>query len=150
MAHAQIIIFQHTLEVYGYEDFSQNGRGSSMSSITGRLEPNPQHHFWFDVWLQAHFPGTYTKRVVGFPAIELEYDKHLAAHAAGRDWIQARFGTRAEWQVPWKDVSMKQMQELADHMAQAAGVPVAKRREISRAMCAWLGVDYQKRRCIKR
>jgi hypothetical protein len=79
-----------------------------------------------------------------------KYDKHQAAHAAGRDWIQARFGTRAEWQVPWKDVSMHEMQELADQMAQAAGVPLAKRREISREMCAWLGIDYTKRKCIRR
>jgi len=52
--------------------------------------------------------------------------------------------------VPWKDVSMHEMQELADQMAQAAGVPLAKRREISREMCAWLGIDYTKRKCIRR
>ncbi len=84
------------------------------------IQFNPQHHFHFDAWLKRNFT-TYTSRISPFPCIELTYEQHVAAHAAGEVWLKQRFGKgSSNMNAKWLDVSVEQMNELAEHMMAAA------------------------------
>jgi hypothetical protein len=51
----------------------------------------------------------------------LTYEQHVAAHAAGEVWLKQRFGKGASnMNANWLDVSVEEMNQLAEHMMAAA------------------------------
>jgi hypothetical protein len=86
--------------------------------------PLVNHHGVNDVWAKNNIPG-YPSRAVDNPTMALSVDGHKAAHRAGNDYLRETMGSV---QGQAKNLSPRQMQEMAERQFDAANVPMEARQ----------------------
>jgi RHS repeat-associated protein len=94
--------------------------------------PLKNHHGVLDVWAANNVPG-YVQRGTSTPTIALTKTQHEATNVVYREWLFERTGKRIGGYVDWTTVGPREMQNLANRMFDAAGVPQAARAEYFRA-----------------
>ncbi|WBW99794.1 hypothetical protein [Oceanirhabdus sp. W0125-5] len=88
--------------------------------------PLENHHGIMDAWAKNNIPG-YKLYASKSTAIALTKPQHNATRSVYGKWKVKNFGFRGK--VDWKNVSPREIQQLAEDMFDAANVPQASRRE---------------------
>ncbi|MDO6580635.1 RHS repeat-associated core domain-containing protein [Photobacterium sp. 2_MG-2023] len=86
--------------------------------------PLVNHHGVNDVWAKNNIPG-YKSRAADNPTMALSVDGHKAAHKAGNDYLRETMGSV---QGQAKNLSPRQMHEMAERQFDAAKVPMEARQ----------------------
>ena len=87
--------------------------------------PLVNHHGVNDVWAKNNIPG-YKSKAADNPTMALSVDGHKAAHRAGNDYLRETMGA-VRGQA--KNLSSRQMQEMAERQFDAANVPMEARQK---------------------
>jgi hypothetical protein len=110
-----------------------NGDSIAYGSKSPGLE---QHHHIWDVWLKNNIPG-YVSRKSGFPTLALTPNAHNATRSIHSSWL---YRTRVDHggRIDWSRISAREMQDLTEEMASAAGVTSEQLQLHYRLVNQWL------------
>ncbi|WP_262417724.1 hypothetical protein, partial [Bacillus sp. YC2] len=90
--------------------------------------PLENHHGVMDVWAKHNVPD-YVSRGSNTPTIALTKEQHNATKKVYRDWLFEKTGKRVGGKIDWKEISPREIQELAEKMFDAADIPQIARQQ---------------------
>ena len=114
----------HTYYVTERNVLVHNCKEFDVVSYRPTSTPLVNHHGVNDVWAKNNIPG-YTSRKADNPTIALESTSHKAAHRAGNDYLRETLGS-VRGQA--KNLTPRQMQQMAERQFDAANVPQQARQ----------------------